>query len=302
MTTASRRTLGILCGIGAGMLWGLDFLPAQILKDYSPIEFAFGRYFFLGAASLFFAKSAIKTFLRFSPRDRLQALLLSASGFWLYYMILFWSIKYGSPVITTLVVGAMPATIALASKDIRSLGKQFIGGLLLILGGLVTLNLSSLGDIRAHGFLAWALPFGGLALWTWYGVNNSIFVKRHPDMSKTDLVSIMGLITCAVITLAGALTVDILQLFHHEHSGLYVLLAAVLGIGSSWLGFWLWNICALHCPSSISGPLLVTETMFGLLYTFIYQGRMPVPAEAASIALFCAGALMVIHAETKLEN
>jgi drug/metabolite transporter (DMT)-like permease len=213
--------------------------------------------------------------------------------------MLFWSIQHGSPVITTIVVGTMPATIALASKNIRQLGWLFALGLAIIFAGLCVLHAGQFSHLMDHGIAPWVLPFGCLGLWTWYAVANSHFLAQHPQLSKTDMVSIMGLMTFAILMAMAAVFVDVPHILHHPQFHEYIFWAAVLGIGSSWAGFWLWNMCSKNCPPTVSGPLLVSETMFGLIYTFIYQQRMPTPNEATAILLFALGALLVIYAESR---
>ncbi|MEZ0224585.1 MAG: DMT family transporter [Alphaproteobacteria bacterium] len=294
--------IGILAGIGAGMLFGTDFVPGQILKDISSLEFYFGRAFFFGLFSLLFCRRAIAAFIGFSARDKLHALALNAAGFWLYSLMLFWSIQNGSAIVTTIVVGTMPATIALASKNIRELGLLFILGLAIIFAGLCTLHAVSFSHLMDQGAAAWLLPFLCLGLWTWYAIANSTFIARHPQLSKTDMVSIMGLMTFVILMVLGIAAIDIPHILHHPQFNAYILWTAVLGIGSSWAGFWLWNICSLRCPPTISGPLLVSETMFGLIYTFLYQQRLPTVSEAFAIFLFAIGALLVIYTESRLDD
>ncbi len=299
MKKNASLSIGVLAGISSGMLFGSDFLPAQILSSFTSLEFYFIRAFFFGAAGFLFIRPAFRAFRAFTMRDKLLAVALNAAGFWLYSLLLFWSIKHGNAVVSTIVVGAMPATIALASKKISDLGAPFIAGIALILAGLLTLNIASFSVISGAGFVVWILPFVCLLLWTWYAVANAGFVKRHPELSKTDMVSIMGVLSFVIMISVGACTLDIPHLVHHEQFATYALWGFISGVGSSWLGFWLWNICSKHCPPSVSGPLLVSETMFGLLYTFIYQHRLPEPNEAAAILLFGIGAVLVIRAETR---
>jgi drug/metabolite transporter (DMT)-like permease len=113
------------------------------------------------------------------------------------------------------------------------------------------------------------------------------------------MVSIMGMMTFLVLMVLGATAIDIPRILHHDQLGAYILWTSISGIGSSWAGFWLWNICSRRCPPAISGPLLVSETMFGLLYTFLYQQRVPTLSESSAIALFALGALCVIYAEMR---
>lgn len=70
---------------------------------------------------------------------------------------------------------------------------------------------------------------------------------------------------------------------------------AVRNLGANWL----WNICSTHCQPTVSGPLVVTETIFGLLFTFLYQQRWPALHEAGAIVLFGVGISLTIYSEMK---
>jgi drug/metabolite transporter (DMT)-like permease len=63
----------------------------------------------------------------------------------------------------------------------------------------------------------------------------------------------------------------------------------VLAIGASWLGNGLWNAAAKRLPLTLSGQMIVFETLFALLYGFIYDHRLPRGLEIAAIALLVAG-------------
>jgi drug/metabolite transporter (DMT)-like permease len=62
-----------------------------------------------------------------------------------------------------------------------------------------------------------------------------------------------------------------------------------LAIGASWLGNGLWNAAAKRLPLTLSGQLIVFETLFALLYAFVYDHRLPRPLETAAILLLLAG-------------
>ncbi|MGF6411404.1 drug/metabolite transporter (DMT)-like permease [Paraburkholderia sp. MM5482-R2] len=67
------------------------------------------------------------------------------------------------------------------------------------------------------------------------------------------------------------------------------LLNLALAIGASWLGNGLWNAAAKRLPLTLSGQMIVFETLFALLYAFIYDERLPRPLELAAILLLVAG-------------
>jgi drug/metabolite transporter (DMT)-like permease len=62
-----------------------------------------------------------------------------------------------------------------------------------------------------------------------------------------------------------------------------------LAIGASWLGNGLWNAASKRLPLTLSGQMIVFETLFALLYAFIYDHRLPRPLEITAIALLVAG-------------
>ncbi|WP_346191146.1 hypothetical protein [Acetobacter ascendens] len=40
--------LGTLCGVGAGALWGLVFLAPELVRDFTPLQLAIGRFLAYG--------------------------------------------------------------------------------------------------------------------------------------------------------------------------------------------------------------------------------------------------------------
>jgi drug/metabolite transporter (DMT)-like permease len=48
-------------------------------------------------------------------------------------------------------------------------------------------------------------------------------------------------------------------------------------------------------PLTLSGQLIVFETLFALLYGFVYDARLPRPLEAAAIVLLIAGVMWSVR-------
>ncbi|MCS6474454.1 EamA/RhaT family transporter, partial [Burkholderia thailandensis] len=70
---------------------------------------------------------------------------------------------------------------------------------------------------------------------------------------------------------------------------LFWLLNLGLAIGASWLGNGLWNAASKRLPLTLSGSPIVFETVFAMLYAFVYEHRMPRALEIAALALLLAG-------------
>jgi drug/metabolite transporter (DMT)-like permease len=86
----------------------------------------------------------------------------------------------------------------------------------------------------------------------------------------------------------------------HRHRGRPgcggVLLALAGGLGSSWLATVLWSIASQRLSASLCGQLIVSETLFALLYSFLWDGRWPHASELAAALLFVLGILASIKA------
>jgi drug/metabolite transporter (DMT)-like permease len=301
MPAKSRNlTLGILAGIATGMLWGIVFIVPQVLPQFTPLELSLGRYFFFGLASSFTLKRTWGDFKSFTTRDKWQVFWLSASGFWLYTILLFWAVNVAGGILSTLVIGLLPITIPLVAKKTWRIGLSFASGLALLFIGLVVLQLAPLmkGDAPALTWLGLVPLLSCLVLWTWFGIKNTDFVQKYPK-AKVSLTNLMGLSSFIILAVIGVFMVDMKALFAHENFWSFVFWSAVIGVGSSWAANVLWNICSTHCPATISGPLVVAETTFGVIYCFMFQKRLPEAHEAVALALFGIGVALAIRAEVK---
>jgi len=308
-TTHPKVGLGILAGVSTGFFWGLPFLVPQALQGFSSLEISFGRFFFFGIASLFFARKAFSLMKRLSNRDRFYLLCLSAAGFWFYSTLLFWGIQQTDGIISSLIVGLLPISISIFSfrSDFKKKKSGlFYLGLLSIMIGLMTLFSYPviIGIVRIKtpsvpGVLVLVLC---LCLWTWYAVQNSKFLRSHPNISGKDLVSIIGIISLISISPFFLSQVEISNLVNRPDFHLYLFCSIALGFGSSWLANWLWNICSIHCSTEIAGPLMISETVFGLLYSFIFEKRLPMIYEGVAIAFCLMGAFIAVRASLTLQG
>lgn len=301
-----RVGLGILAGISTGIFWGIPFLVPQMLPNFSSLEISFGRFFFFGVLSLLFLKKVMTIIRQLSVRDRMLLFLLSASGFWFYSTILFWGVQATDGIISSLIVGLLPISIPLFTPGRRNSGVQFFSGLLLLLIGLVNLFaypvLDGLKMVKSPSVFGVIALVGCLCLWTWFAINNTRFLQRNPQIARKDFASVVGIVSLFSIAPFFLAQVDLGELVSREGFNTYLISSMALGFGSSWLANWLWNICSFHCPSEISGPLIVSETVFGLLYSFIFEERLPHGYEAVSIVLCLIGVFVTVRSQMRTQG
>ncbi|NDG85497.1 MAG: hypothetical protein EBX52_10760, partial [Proteobacteria bacterium] len=125
----------------------------------------------------------------------------------------------------------------------------------------------------------------------------SRFLRNRKELSSRDFSSLMGVLSLACLLPVVWVSSNAAEWVARPGFGMFVLISAVLGWGSSWLANWLWNFSAKHIPSEVSGLLLVFETIFGLFYTFLYEHRLPHVFEAVSIGLSLGGVVLAVIAQ-----
>ncbi|HRO59587.1 MAG TPA: EamA family transporter, partial [Burkholderiaceae bacterium] len=110
----------LLHGVGwallAGAMWGSVFIVPAILADYPPAILSVSRYLAFGLISLPLALAARRAIAQLSRADWREAARLSLVGNLLYYGFLAASIQLAGPPLPTMIIGALPVVIAIASN------------------------------------------------------------------------------------------------------------------------------------------------------------------------------------------
>jgi drug/metabolite transporter (DMT)-like permease len=191
------------------------------------------------------------------------------------------------------------------------------------------------GDPRryAEGALLAVLA---VACWTWYPIRNADWLRAHSDpaarraapsaadplggqearsgdvgavKSPRVWATAQGLVTLPM-ALVGAVLLGGVQLAapgtlvpanyafpFGDRPLAYLGLMAAIGLCSSWLGTLCWNEASQRLPTSLSGQLIVFETLAALGYAFAWNQRMPPPATLAGVVLLIAGVVWALRIE-----
>lgn len=292
---------GILAGIISGLFWGTPFVVPMILFDYSSIEITFGRFITFGVVSLLFIRPVIKLFRQFNLAEKVRVLILGTTGFWLYTLILSSGVQASNGVIASLIIGSLPVTITLFSKP--KITNGLIIGIILIILGLVALLFPLIGKITSENSHAISLKgilylLTALIMWTWFAIKNSQFMASHPEIKSLDYSSLIGVLNMLCIIPVYFISHHNLNelMLHHDFMN-FIVWSCVIGIGASWIANIFWAYSAKNCPSSIGGALIVSETVFGLIYSFIYAKRLPYFNEFGAIVLLISGVILVIYSQ-----
>ncbi len=316
-------TQGVLFALAAGLMWGLVFVAPLLLPAYAPAWLVVGRYLAFGLIALPLALVFDRRSLReLSGADWWEAAKLSAIGNFLYYLCLAGAIQRAGAPLPSMLIGTLPVVIAItANRRNRVRDGQLPWGrlapsLALIAAGLALVNSSEIEILRssqagpeqlrsyAEGAL---LAIAAVACWTWYPIRNADWLREHSDRSPRAWATAQGLVTLPM-SLLGLLA---LSLVHWLLPGAvmpadfswplgpepqrFVLLMLAIGLFSSWLGTLCWNEASQRLPTSLSGQLIVFETLSALGYAFMLAGRVPPPATLAGIVLLVAGVVWALR-------
>lgn len=285
---------GISYALSACLIWGLIFVVPQFMQGFSSIEVAAGRYLFYGILSLFL-------FFKIDKRYPLQiwkkALLYSLVFAVGYYPCLVLGLRYATPAICALILGIGPITIALYGnwKEKEVSFRSFILPSVFILLGLGCINGPALlkNEAPSSYLLGIAACFCALVTWSWYVVANARFLKDQ-SISSSHWSTLNGVTTFfwTLLFVIGAAVFFPENVEKEKYLAFtpqlaaFLIGSAILGIICSWVGIFLWNKATLHLPVSFAGQLTIFETIFGLLFIYILEQRLPPALEGLGIALF----------------
>lgn len=292
----------------AGALWGFVFVVPSLLPDFNPLLLSTGRYIVYGILSaLIILPKLIPLIQRLTRLDIQQLIWLSLSGNLVYYLLLASAVQLAGVATTSLIIGTLPVTITLAGrKDQGALSlRQLAWPLLLIMLGMLAVNISAFQQAAnqqqpLHNIVLGILcTFGALFSWTRFAVNNTRYLKLSQFTSSewSSLWGITtGLLSVLLLLIAGGLFPS--QLLPELPQSRWLSFFAIslgLALFSSWLGNLLWNAASRRLPITLGGQLIIFETLFALLYGFVYAARWPSLTEIIAIALLISGVLWTVR-------
>ena len=298
---------GILAGLAAGALWGLVFVAPQMVGGLSAVDFTAGRFLSYGALSL-----VMMLMMRQSAwpnrQQALAAVGLSFLGFTGYYLLLVLAIREAGTEVPSLIIGTIPVWMMLLGKPVGLRWTALLPGLAMTVLGLALMMNATLGatststatsqlSVGAGFWRGVAFALASMALWTAFGLFNAAWLKRHPEISAAMWANWLGVATgigALVLWLAGGTDLNVLEA--HPQRVRAVILMVATGIGSAWLATVLWNVASQRLSTSLCGQLIVSETIFALVYSFLWKGHWPNALQAAACILFAAGILASIRA------
>ncbi|MBC3883737.1 DMT family transporter [Undibacterium griseum] len=305
---------GVMAALGAGLLWGLVFITPLLLPDYPGLMLSFGRYFAFGLIALFPAWLDRHRIRQLRRQDWISALKLVLIGNIIYYAALASAIQLADAPLPTMLIGTLPVVIAVCANwsphhpSEAIAWKKLLFPLLLIFSGIMLVNGEELQHLDHQRNIndyvkGTMLALVAVAAWTWYPIMNSRFLKNNPHIPSGTWATVQGLATLP-LALAGLVGYGLL---HNQQDASafqfplgstpekFVLIMLMLGLLASWLGTLLWNYASQKLATSLSGQLIVFETLAALSYAFALRQTLPAMPILAGVILLCTGVAFALR-------
>jgi drug/metabolite transporter (DMT)-like permease len=295
---------GILAGLAAGALWGLVFIAPRLATAISSVDLTAGRFLSFGLLSVLLMLWGRRSHRWPTAAQARAALGLSVLGFTGYYLLLVLAIQDAGSEVPTLIIGTIPIWMMLLGRPLGLRWAALLPGLLFTLGGLALMilatdGLASLAPVQsaAHYWRGVLWAVAAMLCWTAFGLLNSVWLKQHPEVSATEWTNWLGVATGAgALLLWGVAGTPLPVLLASEGWKLAAALCVATGVGSAWLATILWNVASRRMSASLCGQLIVSETVFGLLYSFMLDGHWPSSLQFWACTLFVLGILASVRA------
>lgn len=301
----NRTGLGVFYGMLAGALWGGIFLaPKLIPAGFTPLQLSTARYLTYGLIALILIGPKIRHVAsRFGRAEWIALGWLSLIGNIVYYVFISTAVQMSGVALTSIIIGFLPVAVTIIGS--RDHGAVSLGRLWpsLLFGaiGIFGISWQSLtqgdGGLSLPKVVGLACAIGALVSWTAFAVGNARWLTRLHDVSADEWNLMTGVVTGG-LALILALPAFLFSTGGHANADWlqFVAVACGLGFTASILGNALWNRMSRLLPLTMVGQMILFETLFALLYGFLWEQRGPTLIESAAIVSVVVSVLLCMQA------
>lgn len=301
----NKTGLGLFYGMLAGALWGGIFLaPKLIPAGFTPLQLSTARYLTYGIIALALIAPRIKRVSAQFGRAEWTALLwLSLVGNLLYYVFISTAVQLSGVAFTSIIIGFLPVAVTIiGSMDHGAVSlKRLWPSLLLGAVGIIGISWQSLMHdgtaLDARKLIGLLAAIGALASWTAFAVGNARWLVRLHAVSADEWNLMTGVVTGG-LALVLAIPAFAFGGIAHPRSdwAQFTMVAVGLGISASIFGNALWNRMSRLLPLTMVGQMILFETLFALLYGFLWENRGPTTMESIAIVSVVLSVLLCMRA------
>lgn len=299
--------VGFGCGAAAGALWGLALLAPALIQPFSPLQLATVRYLTYGLFALVALLPRWRALTaRLTGKAWRELIILSFLGNILYYVILGTSVQLCGIAMPTLIVGFLPVTVTVvgALEDGAVPLRRLVPSILLSTAGISCIAWQGfhMASHSTQGHSAFSLMIGllcaviALISWSAYTIRNARWLNQlNPPTSEHEWNMLTGLVTgaMALLMLPAAF---LWQSVPTEKWGLFIAVSMGMGLLASVAANSFWNRMSRLVPLTMVGGMILFETLFSLIYGFLWEQRWPTLPEALAIILVSSSVLSCMYA------
>ncbi|OUI88365.1 multidrug DMT transporter permease [Acetobacter sp. DmW_043] len=296
---------GVLCGAGAGALWGLVFLAPALVSDFSPVQLAAGRYLAYGfMAAVLLAPRWTRALSMPGRKDWIALIWLSLLGNIVYYILLSRAVQTGGIALTSLIIGFLPVAVTLiGTRDAHAPSvRSLMPSLCLCVAGTFCIGYQAfLSDSASpHTLQGVICAVGALVSWTAYAVGNTRCLSRLHHISVQDWNLLTGIVTGALSLVLLPVVLFVTTAHHSGARWLYFFgVSSAVALLASICGNALWNKMSRLVPLTLVGQMILFETLFALIYGFVWEQRWPRLMEVVAFVLVTASVVLCLTAHKK---
>lgn len=306
---------GVLYALLAGLMWGLIFVGPLIVPEYPAVLQSMGRYLALGLIALPLAWLGRGRLRQLTRQDWWTALALTMVGNVIYYLCLASAIQRTGAPVSTMIIATLPVVIPVfanllySQRDGKLSWRRLMPALVLIGIGLMCVNVAELRQGQPD-FSGWrygsgiALASVSVVCWAWYALRNARWLRENPQKPPLMWATAQALVTLPVSIVGYAAacwwldvqTPDFAMPFG-PRPAVFIGLMVAIAVLCSWVGALCWNVASQRLPTVVLGPLIVFETLAGLLYTFLLRQQMPPVLTLCGITLLVVGVVIAVRSK-----
>lgn len=293
--------IGIIAGLTTCALWGLTFIAPRAVAPFTTWDLTIARYGIFGLACLLLMAD-----WRFRPVGiglprLLIGLLLGGAGYVGYFISAAFAVQLAGAAVPPVIIGTMPVFLAIIAnlRDRSAPWRALTLPLVLIATGVAIVNVATVGaaDVAdaASIMLGVLASAAALAIWIAYGLANAAVMRSvdAPDGLQWTGLQGVGAAIGSFLLLPLA-SFDLATTASASETSRFLTWAAVMGLAGSWFATWCWVVASRRLPLALAAQLIVAETIFGLVYGFMFEGRFPSIVEAVGALLQFAGVCTAI--------
>lgn len=281
---------GIACGIAAGALWGAVFIAPELTPGFTALQLSAGRYLAYGLIALLLALPRWRTITgRLERGDWIALAWLGLAGNIIYYIFLATAVRLAGAAPACFIVGLLPVVITIIGSRERgavrlsllapSLALAVIG-VGLIAAPAMQRDAASDWRLQAAGLIC---AFGALASWAVFAVGNARSMARLPHLSSNDWSLLLGIVS-GMEALLLAVPAFVFAPAQHGDWTRFIAVSSGIAITASIVGNAFWNGASRRLPMTLTGQMVIFETLFALFYSFAWEWRLPRLTEVLAIA------------------